>query len=76
MVIFFENINIIAIDKVFLLITTPKSNPSKHYKHFRKAVTFAFRIILRTFVPDSGFGTYVMLTAMVILAKNCWDYLW
>jgi hypothetical protein len=33
-------------------MTTPKGNPSKHYKHV---------------VPDSGFGTYAMLTAMVIL---------
>jgi hypothetical protein len=24
-------------------MTTPKSNPSKHYKHFRKAVAFRFR---------------------------------
>jgi hypothetical protein len=29
--------------KFFLPMTTPKSNPSKHYKHFRKAVAFAFR---------------------------------
>jgi hypothetical protein len=62
-------------------MTTPKSNPSKHYKHFRKTIAFclddtavsgrghfvsgSFRA--RTFVPDSGFGTYAMLTAMVIL---------
>ena len=53
------------------LITTPKSNPSKYYKHIRKAVAFAFAfwelamstllfqggVILRIFVPDSGFGT-------------------
>jgi hypothetical protein len=63
-----------------LVITTPKSNPSKHYKHFRKAVAFAFRKLelcwhcrfragsfsCRTFVPDSGVGTCI-LTAMVIL---------
>ena len=24
-------------------MTTPKSNPSKHYKHFRKAIAFPFR---------------------------------
>jgi hypothetical protein len=61
-------------------MTTPKSNPSKHYKHFRNAVAFAFHevramsalpfqggVIFRTFAPDSGFGTYAMLTAMVIL---------
>jgi hypothetical protein len=24
-------------------------------------------VIFRTFVPDTGFGTYAMLTAMVIL---------
>jgi hypothetical protein len=61
-------------------MTTPKSNPSKHYKHFRKTIAFCFReviamstlpfqggVIFRTFVPDSGFGTYAMLTAMVIL---------
>ena len=24
-------------------MTTPKSNPSKHHKHFRKAVAFCFR---------------------------------
>jgi hypothetical protein len=61
-------------------MTTPKSNPSKHHKHFRKAVAFCFRklgnmsalpfqggVIFRTFAPDSGFGTYAMLTAMVIL---------
>jgi hypothetical protein len=60
-------------------MTTP--NPSEHYKHFRKAVAFRFRklellyvdtavsgrVIFRTFAPDSGFGTYAMLTAMVIL---------
>ena len=26
-------------------MTTPKSNPSKHYKHFRKAVAFRFRML-------------------------------
>ena len=53
-------------------MTTPKSNPSKHYKHFRKAIAFRFRnlelcrhcrfraeVIFRTFVPDSGFGTCI-----------------
>ena len=34
---------ILYLHKFFLPITTPKSNPSKHYKHFRKAVAFAFR---------------------------------
>jgi hypothetical protein len=34
---------ILYLDKFFLPMTTPKSNPSKHYKHFRKAVAFAFR---------------------------------
>ena len=34
---------ILYLDKFFLPITTPKINPSKHYKHFRKAVVFAFR---------------------------------
>jgi hypothetical protein len=62
-------------------MTTPKTNPSEHYKHFRKAIAFPFRklelsmstlplqggVIFRTFVPDSGFGTYAILTAMVIL---------
>ena len=38
---------ILYLHKFFLPITTRKSNPSKHYKHFRKAVAFAF------------FGTYV-----------------
>jgi hypothetical protein len=27
-----------------LRITTPKSNTSKHYKHFRKAAAFRFRL--------------------------------
>jgi hypothetical protein len=62
-------------------MTTPKSNPSKHYKHaLQKGCRFAFSevramstlpfqggVIFRTFAPDSGFGTYAMLTAMVIL---------
>ena len=34
---------VLYLHKFFLPITTPKSNPSKHYKHFRKAVAFAFR---------------------------------
>jgi hypothetical protein len=55
-------------------MTTPKTNPSEHYKHFRKAIAFPFHevgamstlpfqgvVIFRTFVPDSGFGTYAML---------------
>ena len=29
--------------KFFLPMITPKSNPSEHYKHFRKAVAFPFR---------------------------------
>jgi hypothetical protein len=33
---------ILYLHKFFLSITTPKSNPSKHYKHFRKAIAFAF----------------------------------
>ena len=57
--------------KVFLLITTPKSNLSKQYKHFRKGVAFSFgrlELFLHfrsragsflDFFPDSGFGTYV-----------------
>ena len=53
-------------------MTTPESNPSKHYKHFRKAIAFRFRnlelcrhcrfraeVIFSTFVPDSGFGTCI-----------------
>jgi hypothetical protein len=31
------------------------------------ALPFQGGVIFRTFVPDSGFGTYAMLTAMVIL---------
>jgi hypothetical protein len=31
------------------------------------ALPFQGVVIFRTFVPDSGFGTYAMLTAMVIL---------
>jgi hypothetical protein len=34
---------ILYLHKFFLPITTPKSNPSTYYKHFRKAVAFAFR---------------------------------
>ena len=34
---------ILYLHKFFLPITTPESNPSTHYKHFRKAVAFAFR---------------------------------
>jgi hypothetical protein len=61
-------------------MTTPKSNPSKHYLALQKDYRFLFSevramstlpfqggVIFRTFVPDSGFGTYAMLTAMVIL---------
>jgi hypothetical protein len=72
---------ILYVDKFLLPLTTPKSNPSKHYKHFRKAVAlvlfsevgamsalpFQGGVIFRTFAPDSGFGRYAMLTAMVIL---------
>jgi hypothetical protein len=71
---------ILYLDKFFLPVTTPKSNPSKHHKHFRKAVAFRFRklelgrhyavlgrVIFRTFATDSGFRTYAMLTAMIIL---------
>jgi hypothetical protein len=37
--------------------------------HMGTLATLAFQggIIFRTFVLDSGFGTYAMLTAMVIL---------
>ena len=31
------------------------------------ALPFQGGVILKSFVPDSGFGTYAMLTAMVIL---------
>jgi hypothetical protein len=31
------------------------------------ALAFKGGVIFRTFVPNSGFGTYAMLTAMVIL---------
>jgi hypothetical protein len=54
-------------------MTTPKSNPSKHYRFLfsevRAMSTLPFQggVIFRIFVPDSGFGTYAMLTAMVIL---------
>ena len=34
---------ILYFKKIFLPITTAKANPSKHYKHVRKAVAFAFR---------------------------------
>jgi hypothetical protein len=65
-------------------MATSKTNPSEHYKHFRKAVAFPFRklelamstlpfqggVIFRTFVPDSGFDTYAMFTAMVIYPKT------
>jgi hypothetical protein len=62
-------------------MTTPKSNPSKHYKPaLQKGYRFSFSevramstlpfqggVIFRTFVPDLGFRTYAILTAMVIL---------
>jgi hypothetical protein len=31
------------------------------------ALPFQGGVIFKTFAPDSGFGTYAMLTAMVIL---------
>jgi hypothetical protein len=34
---------ILYFKKIFLPITTAKANPSKHYKHVRKAFAFAFR---------------------------------
>jgi hypothetical protein len=34
------------------------------------ALPFQGGVIFRTFVPDSGFGTYAMLTAMVIYHKT------
>ena len=34
------------------------------------ALPFQGRVILRTFVPDSGFGSYAMLTTMVILPQK------
>lgn len=40
------------------------------------ALPFQGGVILRAVVPDAGFGTcYAMLTAMVILLWNSWDYL-
>ena len=57
-------------------MTTPISNPSEHYKQFRKAVAFAFesymdtavlrQVILSTFVLDWCFGIYAMLSAIII----------
>ena len=40
-----------------------------HWSEVRAISTLPFQggVILRTFVPDSGFGTYAMLTTMVIL---------
>jgi hypothetical protein len=43
---------ILYLDKFFLPMTIPKSNPSKHYKHFRKAVAFPFQKLSDN---DSGF---------------------
>ena len=34
---------ILSVDKFFFLITTPKSNSSKHFKHLRKAVGVGFQ---------------------------------
>ncbi|CAB4035138.1 Hypothetical predicted protein, partial [Paramuricea clavata] len=34
---------ILYLDKFFLPMTTSKTNPSEHYKHFRKAIAFLFR---------------------------------
>jgi hypothetical protein len=34
------------------------------------ALPFRGGVVFRMLFPDSGFGTYVMLTAMVIYLKN------
>jgi hypothetical protein len=64
-------------------MTTPKSNPSKHYKHFRKTIAFCFRKLELCrhcrFRAGSFSGlssriqvlAHAMLTAMVILPRNC-----
>jgi hypothetical protein len=39
-------------------MTTPKSNPSKHYKHFRKAVAFRFGSWSYVGHPVSGRGHF------------------
>ena len=40
-------------------MTTPKSNPSKHYKHFRKAIAFPFRKLeLYVDTAVSGLGHF------------------
>ena len=76
--IFFENV---IARQSFPFNNHPLKATLLHYKHFRKAValicfsevralsTLPFQggVILRTFVPDLGNGTYAMLTAMVNL---------
>ena len=42
------------------------SNLSKHYRRAISTLPYPGGVILKTFVLDSGFGTYAMLTAMVI----------
>jgi hypothetical protein len=42
--------------QVFLPMTTPKSNPSKHYKHFRKAIAFPFRKLELQYVDTAVSG--------------------
>jgi hypothetical protein len=41
---------ILYLDKFFLSMTTPKTNPSEHYKHFRKAIAFPFWKFLFYFI--------------------------
>jgi hypothetical protein len=68
-------------------MTTPKSYPSKHYRHFRKGIAFPFPfsgvramstlpfqggVIFRTFVLDSGFGTYAMSEEVGQLIRRIW----
>ena len=78
---------ILYLNKFFLPMTTPKSYPSKHYRHFRKGIAFPFPfsevramstlpfqggVIFRTFVPDSGFGTYSMSEEVGQLIRRIW----
>jgi hypothetical protein len=56
---------IVPIEKLKTLVVFERFS----FSEVRAMSTLPFQggVIFRTFVPDSGFGTYAMLTAMVIL---------
>lgn len=64
---------ILYLDKVLLLITTPRKAAALNFRTLPTMSTLPLqgRVIFTTFLPDSGFGTH----AMVVLPYNSWDYL-